>query len=327
MIISDGLAWMQRFEAINRLLGHPSGRQAAVGRCVSHIARPHQRGVRGADEPARRQQSPRCGSSRTAAAHQPDQRTQPLRRAARVHPQSPLWTLQPGAVGLLVPVVTQTLEDPRSGPTRRRWESRWYADCRPACAPTADAGLRRALGNDRMLQEVCAFGAARGLGPVADGGRPHRPRRRRRTGRAVRLPTKCCRPWSMRCSTTRCWTSACTRSTDRRLPVPVRGRERVRRRTEQTTGSQRRHPREFPAQRAAGVRRRRSEDHSWNASCLAAGIPPEVATAAVESIGHVGGVSSDRFWTSAVALHSRAWRRHRTRSSADASTGSCTPSA
>jgi hypothetical protein len=54
---------------------------------------------------------------------------------------------------------------------------------------------------------------------------------------------------------------------------------------------------------------------------LAAGIPAEVSTAAVESLGHVGGTSSDQFWTTAIALHSRAWRRHRARSSAAALNG------
>ena len=40
MIASDGLAWMQRCEAMHRLLGHPVGQAAAVAACASLIADP-----------------------------------------------------------------------------------------------------------------------------------------------------------------------------------------------------------------------------------------------------------------------------------------------
>ncbi|MFI7491948.1 hypothetical protein ACIBXA_26565 [Micromonospora echinaurantiaca] len=38
MIISDGLAWMQRHEAFNRLLAHPVGQQAAIAACAALAA-------------------------------------------------------------------------------------------------------------------------------------------------------------------------------------------------------------------------------------------------------------------------------------------------
>jgi len=44
----------------------------------------------------------------------------------------------------------------------------------------------------------------------------------------------------------------------------------------------------------------------------------EVAGAAIGCLAHLGGTSTDRFWLTALALHGRAWRRHRSRSSADA---------
>lgn len=38
MIIADGLAWMQRHEALNRLLAHPVGQQAAIAACADLAA-------------------------------------------------------------------------------------------------------------------------------------------------------------------------------------------------------------------------------------------------------------------------------------------------
>ncbi|MGR6320029.1 hypothetical protein Q2K19_25730 [Micromonospora soli] len=38
MIVADGVAWMQRYEALNRLLAHPVGQQHAVAACASLAA-------------------------------------------------------------------------------------------------------------------------------------------------------------------------------------------------------------------------------------------------------------------------------------------------
>ncbi|MGR6320046.1 hypothetical protein Q2K19_25635 [Micromonospora soli] len=38
MIVADGVAWMQRYEALNRLLAHPIGQQHAVAACASLAA-------------------------------------------------------------------------------------------------------------------------------------------------------------------------------------------------------------------------------------------------------------------------------------------------
>ncbi|MEW2330619.1 hypothetical protein AB0880_22730 [Micromonospora chersina] len=38
MIVADGVAWMQRYEALNRLLAHPVGQQQAVAACASLAA-------------------------------------------------------------------------------------------------------------------------------------------------------------------------------------------------------------------------------------------------------------------------------------------------
>ncbi|MGW5670038.1 hypothetical protein [Micromonospora sp. NPDC003776] len=39
-IVADGIAWMQRYEALSRLLAHPVGQQAAVAACASLAADP-----------------------------------------------------------------------------------------------------------------------------------------------------------------------------------------------------------------------------------------------------------------------------------------------
>jgi hypothetical protein len=51
---------------------------------------------------------------------------------------------------------------------------------------------------------------------------------------------------------------------------------------------------------------------------VAPGLRPEVAGAAITCLAHIGGTSSDRFWRNALALHGRAWRRHRSRAGGDA---------
>ncbi len=38
MVIADGFSWMRRFEALNRLLGHPSGQRATISVCASLAA-------------------------------------------------------------------------------------------------------------------------------------------------------------------------------------------------------------------------------------------------------------------------------------------------
>lgn len=38
MVIADGMAWLQRYEALNRLLAHPTGQPAAVAACASLAA-------------------------------------------------------------------------------------------------------------------------------------------------------------------------------------------------------------------------------------------------------------------------------------------------
>lgn len=44
---------------------------------------------------------------------------------------------------------------------------------------------------------------------------------------------------------------------------------------------------------------------------LAAGLQAEVSAAAAEHLGHIGGASDDRFWTAALARHGEGWRRRR----------------
>ncbi len=86
MIISDGLPWMQRFEMISRLLGHPAGRKAAVNVCVSHIADPSNEvfvePISMLDE-----QPPGRGPNGAAPVDPSDQRAHPLRRVVGVRPQ------------------------------------------------------------------------------------------------------------------------------------------------------------------------------------------------------------------------------------------------
>lgn len=51
---------------------------------------------------------------------------------------------------------------------------------------------------------------------------------------------------------------------------------------------------------------------------LASGLPPEVSLAAVHCLGHVGGKSSDGFWLNAVDRYGERWRRYGDSHSAEA---------
>lgn len=322
MIVADGLAWMQRFEAMNRLLGHPAGREAAVAACVAHIADPTNEIF---VEPA---------SVLDASSH-PDAGRHVLRQLA--HPTNErtrygallacirkvrFGHFTPEQLGGLVSVVTQMLEDPDSRADAGALGVEVVRRLPAGLRAEADAGLRRALGNDRTLHEVLTFGrlAASATSQVV-------------VDRIVRsvagdlirdspgfaddiLPTLVDEILFDPVFDVRLYAATLIDATPYRDPVAHAFAGELAKPqvvSDITLASSL-----LQGLRVFGGARQRPLVERL---VLAAGIPPEVSTAAVESIGHVEGVSSDQFWTSAIALHSRAWRRHRARPSAAALTG------
>ncbi|MET7966249.1 hypothetical protein [Micromonospora sp. NPDC005305] len=53
----------------------------------------------------------------------------------------------------------------------------------------------------------------------------------------------------------------------------------------------------------------------------ASGLPPAITLAAASTIGHIGGSSPDRYWTTAIQHHRRAWQRTGSRTSLSALDG------
>ena len=300
MVVSDGLAWMQRFEALNRLLGHPVGQQAAIAACVSHVADPANQEfvepVSVLDESAHVD----------AGRHVLRQLTHPINERTRYG--ALLACIRKVRYGHFTPEQMNVTGAGRDGDARRtRLQRRrgrpraWRCcdRCPRRFAPSLDPRLRRALVDDRTLGAVLAAGrlAARVTSRVVVD----------RIVRAAEADLARTTPGF----------------TDDLLPVLV----------DEILFAPVLDVRLFAAKlmRRDAVRRRRSprpsrpswRDRTWSADShsgrcpcwadcavfgdaeqrslverlvLASGLPGQVSTAAVASIAHVGGVSSDQFW-------------------------------
>jgi hypothetical protein len=321
LIVSDGLVWMQRSEAMNRLLGHPVGQPAAVAACVSLVSDPTNQVF---VEPI---------SVLDASGHVDAGRrvlhelVRPINERTRYGAllacirKVRFGHFNPDQLGTLIPVVTQMLEDRDSYADAgalgvevvRRLPSGLRAD--------ADAGLRRALGGDRTLQEVLAAGrlaatatsrvvverivrsVAAGLGrdipgfsddvlPVLIDEMLYAPILDVRLYAAMLVYAS---PY--RAAVAAAFATELAKPhvvADATLAVSLLGGLRA----------------------IGGAEQRPLVERL----ILAPGIAADVSGAAASSIGHVGGLSPDRFWLTAIALHGRAWRRHRVRPAAAALT-------
>ncbi|MGE5830164.1 MAG: hypothetical protein ACM30G_17650 [Micromonosporaceae bacterium] len=317
MIIADGVPWLQRFEALNRLLGHPVGQGAAVAALASAAA---DRTNEGFVETV-------CALD---ASRHPDASRHVLRQL--VHPTNE--RAQYGALLAcvrkvkyghftghqlrdLVALVGGLLDDPGS-----------FTDARviavellrrlPADLPGgAGQRLRRAVAGDPTLGQVLSAGR------LAD----------RETGRIVidRLVA----------GATVSLARDLPRFRDEQLPVlvdemlydPVLDVRLYASMLIYAT------PYRSPMAQALGAELARAlavRDLSLISSILgalrflggpaqrplmerlilAAGLPAEVGSTAAQHLGHIGGASDDRFWAAALARHGEGWRRQRDPTSA-----------
>jgi hypothetical protein len=322
MIVADGLAWMQRFEAMNRLLGHPVGRQGAVAACVSHVADP-------TNEVFVEPVSVLDASSHPDASRNVlNQLNNPTNERARYGAllacvrKVRFGHFAPDQLGVLVPVVTQMLADPESRADAGALGVELVRRLPPGLRAGADAGLRRALGNDRTLLEVMMFGR---LAPSAPSRMVVARIVRGVAGELARespgfsddvLPTLLDEVLYDPVLDVRLYAAVLIDASPYREAVATAFATELSRPQVVSDAT-------LAGSLLSGLRvfGQAPQRVLVERLVLAAGIPPEVSTAAVDSLGHIGGTSSDQFWTTAIALHSRAWRRHRTRSSATALTG------
>jgi hypothetical protein len=320
-ILADGLAWMQRLEALNRLLGHPSGAPAAIAACASLVADPTNQVC---VEPV----SILDASGHPDAARQVlDQLTHPVNERTRYGAllacvrKVRLGHFTPDQLGVLVPAVMQLLEAPEALDTAalgvevlRRLPAKLRNDTR--------TGLRRVLGTDRILHEVLVAGrlAAVDTSTVVVG----------RIVRAIAaevdterlgftddlLPTLVDEVLFHPVFDVRLYAAALLDATPYRPALAAAFAAELSK--PQVVGDVTLAVSLLHGLRVVGGP---PERPLVERLVLAPGLALDVSAAAVESLGHVTGQSTDRFWLTAIALYGRGWRRRRSRHSAAALTG------
>lgn len=319
MIVADGLPWMQRFEAFNRLLGHPTGQQAAVAACVSLVGDPANQVF---IEPV---------SVLDGSAH-PDanrfvlgQLTRPTNERTRYGAllacvrKVRYGHFTQAQLSGLVPAVSELLQNPESFADAAALGVELLRRMPAGLRTGAETGLRRALADDRHLHDVLSAGrlAARSTSAVVV---------RRIVAAAAAelsrhapgltdnlLPVLVDEMLYAPVLDVRLYASMLIRATPYAPAVAgALGAELNRPAVDGT----------LAASLLWGVRVIGGVDQRpiVERLILAPGVSPEVSEAAAQTIGHVGGASSDHFYLSAISQHSRSWRSHRARHSAAALT-------
>jgi len=318
-IIADGLPWLQRFEAINRLLGHPVGGIAAVAACASLAADPSGQVY---IEPVSLLEA---NNHADASRHVLDQLTKPTNEQTRFGAllacvrKVRFGHFTPGQLQALVPVVTGMMLD-RSGLEEAAPVAlEVLRKLPPELRTRADADLRRAVANDRMLRDVHAAGrlatpasAATLVDRVTLGAQavlgPNPP-----AFTDDLLPTLIDEMLFDPVSDNRLYASLLIYATPYRQPVAAAVAAELAK--PQVVGDVTLAGSMLSVLRVLGGPPQRPLIERL---VLATGLPAAVPAAAARHIGHVGGSSVDAFWLTAIAMHGRRWRRHREKHSAAA---------
>ncbi len=317
MLVSDGLPWMQRYEAFHRLLGHPTGERAAVAACVSLIGDPaNQIFV----EPV---------SVLDASSH-PDasrfvlgQLVQPINERARYGAllacvrKVRFGHFAADEVAGLVPTVSDLLRDPDSYADAAALGVELLRRLPNGLGTRAVANLRRALTADAHLNEVLGAGrlAAQSTSAIVvdriasatQAQLPQSPPGFTDTllpeliDEMLYAPVLDVRLYAALLVRATPYGGAVARALGKELRKPHVAMDPT-----------------LAATLLGGMRilGEASQRPLVEHLVLAVGLPIEVSIAAVDSLGHVGGVSPDRFYLDAIARHAGSWRRHRTRHSA-----------
>ena len=144
MIASDGLAWMQRSEAMHRLLGHPVGQAGRGRRLREPDRRPGQPGLHRADGGAGRVSPPRREPARAERADPTDQSRGPTTaRCWRASVSCATGISRPDQLVAMVGVIADAVHPGgRSSGHPRARGRRAAAACRRRCGSRADRRLR-----------------------------------------------------------------------------------------------------------------------------------------------------------------------------------------
>lgn len=318
MIVADGVPWLRRFEALNRLLVHPASRRATIDVCASLAADPGQQvpvelicALDGTDHP-------------DASRHVLTQLTQPTSEGAFYG--ALLACVRKVRYGHFTPAERQRLlgvvTDALSG-------GGYHQDAPPLATellrtaqpgelpPARRAWLERILGSDPVLSQVLEHG--RLVTDAAAAGTVQRITRTALAGlprevpgyREEILPGLIDLVLTSPVSDVRLYLSALIAASPYRAPAAAAlagelGRFRLPDRPRLAAAV-------LAALRIVGGPEQRPLVERL---IVASGLPAPVTEAAAHAIGHVGGTSTDAFWHGAIALHARRWHQHRDRTSA-----------
>ena len=318
MIIADGVAWLQRFEALNRLLGHPVGQEAAIAALASSAA----------DSTNEVFVETVCAFDASrhpdAARHVLAQLTNPTNERARYGAllacvrKVAYNHFTPDQRQGLVPMVRGFVDDPDLAAGVRTLAVHLLRRFASELPSDARVQLRQALRDQPMLVQVFTAGrlaAAETARIVID-----RVVAAATAGLPREIPAYADDLVSVLVEEMlydpvfdiRLYAAMLLYATPYRAPMAAALASEL--------------------ARAVGVR-----DTNLAASILgglrflggpaerpiverlvlAAGLPGEVTVAAAEQLGHVGGRSDAAFWHTALDQHGRRWRRHHDRASAE----------
>lgn len=318
MIISDRIAWLQRFEALNRLLVHPVGQEAAIAAVASSAAdrtnevfvetvcaldaSRHPDAARHVLEQLHRPTNDRARYGALLAC---------IRKVADGH-------FTPSQLRELVPVVGEFLEDPASVADARAVAVELIRRFASDLPPEAKARLRRlrheqpALGHVLSAGRLAAAETARvvvdRLAAAATLGLP----REIPSFTDELLPVLVEEMLYDPVYDIRLYASMLLYATPYRAPMAAAlALELARAVGVRDAG--------LAASILGGLRflGGPAERPIVERLVLAPGVPEEVFVAAAQHLGHIGGRSADGFWLAALRHHGRRWRLRHDRASAD----------
>ena len=317
MIIADWVAWMQRFEALNRLLNHPVGQVHAIAACAALGADPANRvvvEVVSALDATRHPDAARHVLAQLVSPTSERARYGALLASVRKIRHRHFTLEQCAGLGSL-------LADLAGDPSQR-------ASIRPLAADLLrrlPAGLPRpiarrlqaaALASDtvdnvldtgRLIPRPVATLVTSRLAAAALAGLPREAPPEVHAPMVALLDELLFSPQP----DVRLFTTMLLASTPYRYPVATALAEYVRG-PDVLADPDRSHA-VMSALRVLGGPRERAlvERLATNPQ-----LPEHAAVHAVYALGHIGGASPDEFWSGAIAQHGQAWRRERRESSA-----------
>lgn len=320
-VVSDGVAWMQRYEALNRILSHPVGQEAAVAACASLAAdRTNQVFVE-------------TVSVLDASAH-PDSNRHVLRQL--MHPTNE--RAQYGALlasvrklryghfteaqtNMVTAVLRGLLSDRNPHGDVQSLAAELIRELSMTAPATTRDRLRRIVDDPRIRRLLAANRSTDNI----DAGRNLIDRVVRATESMMprhlpnfvdeMLPVLLGEMLFNPVSDVRLHAALAVGGTPYRVPVAVALTAEL---TEATLRRDDVAPAIIESLRLIGDRRQRALIEQL---ITATGVPAQVTVAASQTIGHIGGRSDDTFWGRAIDLHSRIWQQSRDRTSSTVLSG------